>query len=1173
MSIRLLALFCLVTGVAFAQGERATLNGTVTDPAGATVPSAMVHAVNVETKVDFTATTTDAGVYRLPYLPPGTYRMNVVMPGFKNSIRENIVVGVAQTLTVDFRVEVGQQSDQVTVSSEAPLIETGTAEIGSYVTKKEFDTWPITVGDGRRQIQQFIFTSLPGTTGGTFQGTINGGQAYSHEILIDGIALGRMDLQGGSNNEFSPSAEAVSEFKLQTGLIGAQYSGGQTAVANFAIKSGTNKLHGSGYYYWQNDALRANGWGNNAAGIKRQPFKQNNYGGSLGGPVYLPKIYRGTNKTFFFANVERTVVHDYRSTSFSTLPVLDFKRGDFSRLLNPAFTAVAASGTAVGTDALGRPVQYGTLFDPSTTRSVGGQAVRDPFPGNIIPKGRWDAVSSKILELAPITDPLFDTMLNNIPALGACCPNFHETMVTIRGDHNISSNHRLTSTLSRNLRERNNSPGGRWGVPPGTPTSVYQLQKTPGTLGRFTYDWIVRPALLNHFAIGYNRFGNNNESVFVDQDWPQKIGLQNVPGTHFPTLTFTGRPEQGGGIGAGGRLGSGNAGGSFNGSTIIQDDMTYIRGKHSFKYGFEQRRYYYNSRNKSGSGAFTFSPNQTALPGFNTQTGNAFASFLLGAYSATNRGIAAANFGHRWRETGFYFADDYKLTQKLTLNLGLRWEVIGGLFEVAGRMSGLGFSTPNPGAGGRLGALVFADDMNRKGFMDRNYKQLSPKFGFAYAVSQKLVVRGGYGINNTPPISNGFGFGGTLGYNGSISKNASNTQLQYAEDPIGFLRDPYPSFTATLPNKNPSLSNGMGITYTAPDSSRLPYVQNWSFGFQYQMPAATVVEVNYIGNKGTRLISYGFDNLNQAPIGALATYGNALGDPWSPASGVPLPYAGFVGTVAQALRPYPQFINIGQQVPNLGTSLYNSLQVQATRHLSKGFSILAAYTFSKAIQMAGDTAIDGHSSQDVYNRRIERTISPFNYPNFFKFTWIYDLPIGPNRLIDVKGVAGRVVGGWTLTGIHNVRSGNPLSIGVAAASNPISGNIRPDLVLGQTIVNNSSPAIAFRGRAGADTYLNRAAFTDPPVAPGGRNIALRLGTLGPILPNVRGPMSHSHDISVKKGVAFREHLVWELQGTFVNIMNLALPNDPVTSLGNPFFGQITGKGGSRNIELSTRIVF
>src|SRR5439155_7267515 len=306
MKSGIIVLLAVAMGLLCGQGERGTFNGTIVDPTGAAVSAANVQAVNTATNVETAVLTTDAGVFRIPYLQPGTYRLTVSAPGFKTEVRENVILAVAQTLTIDFKLEVGQVSERVIVSSEPPLLETGSAEIGQYVTKREFDTWPITVGDGRRQIQQFIFTSLPGTFGGTFQGSINGGQSYSHEILIDGIALGRFDLQGGSNNEFSPSAEAISEFKLQTGLVGAQYGGGQTAIANFATKSGTNELHGSAYYYVQNDAFRANGWNNNAAGIRRQPYNQHNYGYSVGGPVYLPKIYHGRNKTIYFHDLEHT---------------------------------------------------------------------------------------------------------------------------------------------------------------------------------------------------------------------------------------------------------------------------------------------------------------------------------------------------------------------------------------------------------------------------------------------------------------------------------------------------------------------------------------------------------------------------------------------------------------------------------------------------------------------------------------------------------------------------------------------------------------------------------------------------------------------------------------------------------------------------------------------------
>jgi len=1169
----MLCLLALCAVSLHAQGERGTLNGTVTDPTNAVIPGASVKALNVATGVETAVQTTSAGIYRMPYLRPGTYRLNASAAGFKTAVRENVILAVAQTLTVNFALEVGAVTDQVTVSAEPPLLETGTAEIGSYVSPKEFAMLPIAVGDGRRQIQQFIFSSLPGTVGSTWEGSINGGQYFAHEILIDGIALGRFDIQGGSNNEFSPSAETVSEFKLQTGTVSAQYTGGQTSVANFATKSGTNELHGSAYYYVQNEALRANGWSNNAAGIKRQPFKQHNYGYSAGGPVWFPKLYDGRNKTFFFHNFEYTKVRNFRSTGFSTLPTPDVKRGDFSRLLSPAYTGNRSSGTVAGTDAAGGPVVFGAVYDPDTARQVGGRWVRDPFPGNQVPQARWSPVSRKIMELAPITDPVFDTMLNNIPNLGTCCPVFGEKMLSIKGDHHLSSSHRFSAMYNRNFRARNNSPGGRWGVPPGSPTGVYQWQETPGTLGRVAYDWTVRPTVLNHFAMGYNRFGNLNQSAFVDQGWPQKIGLQNVPQTHFPMLRFrTGQPYQGRGIGAGSRLGSANAGGGYNGSTVIQDDVTIIRGAHNFKLGFEQRRYFYNTRDRyDETGEFDFAPQQTGLPGFANQTGHAFASFLLGAVQRATRSVVASYFGHRWRSTGFYFMDDWKATRKLTLNLGLRWEIIGGMFEVAGRMAGLSFTAPNPDAGGRPGALVWVDDLGRKGFQDRYWRQLSPKFGFAYAISEKLVMRGGYGINNTPPISNGWGFGGTEGYNGSISRNSANVALRFPEEPVMYLHDRYPDFTGVLPSKDPSMANGEGASYMAPDSNRLAYVQNWNLGFQYQLPQFFVLEINYIGNKGTRLEANGLDELNGLPVSTLAR-GQSLLDSWTSASGVPQPYPGFEGTVLQALRPFPQYPSVWQDFANFGTSLYNALQIQLTRRFRNGLAVIGAYTWSKAIGLSS-SALDGISPADVFNRKLERSIVGYNYPQYLKLSWIYELPIGSGKLVDIPGLAGKLFGGWNLTANHHFRSGAPLAISTSDVNNPL-GSARPDLVPGKPIILNSDAPINFRGVAGGTAYLNRDAFTNPPVHPGGRNVVTRLGMLGPRLPNIRGPHWTYEDLAIDKTWNVGETRSFQIRGTFMNPFNRHGRGNPVTDLSDPFFGQITGPfEGGRNIEISARITF
>src|SRR6185436_738355 len=270
---------------------------------------------------------------------------------FRTATQENVVLRVAQTQTADIKMEVGAVTEQVLVNAQAEALDTGSAEIGRYITTEEYKSWPVVVGDGQRQIQQFIFDSLPGTTGDTFKGSINGGQEYSHEILIEGMPIGRADLSGGNNNEFSPSAEAIGEFKLQTGAIGAQYNGGQTAVANFTIRSGTNDLHGSGFYYVQNEALNAANLNTTTAGAIKAKYREHNYGYSVGGPIYIPKIYDGRNKTFFFTNLEWDNRNQQQITGLGTVPSLDFKKGDFSKLLDPSYTGDSRSGTQVGTDA------------------------------------------------------------------------------------------------------------------------------------------------------------------------------------------------------------------------------------------------------------------------------------------------------------------------------------------------------------------------------------------------------------------------------------------------------------------------------------------------------------------------------------------------------------------------------------------------------------------------------------------------------------------------------------------------------------------------------------------------------------------------------------------------------------------------------------------------------
>ena len=532
-SILLILVLAAAAGPLLAQSGRGTITGAVQDGTGALVPGAEVTITNKGTGVEVKAVTTSTGVYRAPYLEPGTYHVSAALKGFKTAVRDNVPVLLTQTVTLDFTLEIGEVTDTVTVSAEAPLLESSTAEIGINATEKEFHTWPILVGDGTRQLQSFVFRALPGTSGGEFEGTINGGQAYSHEILIDGISIGRFDLNGGSNNEFTPTIDAVGEMKLQTGALSSQYGNTQTALTNFGMKSGTNDFHGSAFWFNQNKGLNANTWNNNRLGLPKATSVLNNFGAVIGGPIIK-------NKTHFFFSYEANRQQDQRTSGFNSLASGAMKRGDFSQLLNPAFTQDARSGTVIGQDALGRDVRFGQIFDPSTSRQLAnGTWIRDPYPNNVIPQSAFSRVTQNVLKHQQ-PDPALAFLLANNPAISTCCPILNIDNYSVKIDHVFNESHKISGTYVDNDRYRWRFGGG--GTPqipgpiPGPAANGDKIQSTPGWIVRLAEDWTISPTKLNHFAFGYNRFRNKNVSnSFNDYldgtDWESELGLTGYVGS------------------------------------------------------------------------------------------------------------------------------------------------------------------------------------------------------------------------------------------------------------------------------------------------------------------------------------------------------------------------------------------------------------------------------------------------------------------------------------------------------------------------------------------------------------------------------------------------------------------------------------------------------------------
>ena len=1206
----------LLPALAFAQGDLGAITGSVLDPAGAVVPDAAITITETATNVASNVKTTSAGYYRVP-VAPGTYRVEAKKEGFKVGVAENIRVGVAEVVTIDIKLQIGSTTQEVTVAAEAPLLTTATAEVGSSVTPQEFATLPIAVDDGGRQLQTFIFTSLPGTVGDPFSGSINGGQLFSSEILIDGMSIARFDLNGGNLVEFSPSTDAIGEFKVQQSNYSAEYGDTGGGIANFSMKSGTNEFHGTAYDYLKNDVLNAAGFDNNAFGQAKQTIKENNFGGTIGGPIRK-------NKTFFFGAYEGDRYRSFNISGLVTLPTVPMKQGDFSAWLNDTDSGAP---TQVGTDALGRPVFQNEIYDPTTTRSVtSGQkdpvtglvaqqdaTIRDPFMFggklNVIDPAKFSSASSQLLGHFP--DPQFSSLIRNQPRLSGCCPILTVDKTSGKVDHVINDRQKLAGSFTWTRRNRFNRNASSFPPFPGFPLNPVKRQIVGGPQLRLSHDWTINDHTLNRAAFAYNRFNNLN-GITPDKKYTPQLGIPGISNNCFPTFKFRGH------VGQLGSFGVSCAGIDPSESYLWQNTLSYLRGKHSFKFGGEFVRYRYNTFEPGAlSGSFQFTDRETTLPGFTKTTGHPFASFMLGGADSASRSVYTTEPGYRQGFLAFFVQDDLKATPKLTLNLGMRWEIPLPQKEAHDRMSSFDPTLPNPGADNFPGALAFLGNCQgcngRSSFQDSYYKEFAPRFGIAYQARNNLVLRGGYGISYSPPIWNNFGTHNAFGFNGSVNVARGTSPTGFSLDPATYWSTltsaPLPSgvvvglppFEGTLPNRDPAIANGNLIEFLPKKSLAQPYTQNWSAGLQYQLPRDILFEADYVGSKGTRLLASIFANMfNQAPSQFLPL-GDMLADPLAddlanPATAATLaqfgitklPYPSFADTnfnptVAQALRPFPQYDVVLNNFPTMGNSTYHSLQVTVRKRTTHGLSFIAAYTYSKTLTNS-DTALYYPTGgfgiynfgQDFYNRRAEKSIAAFDYPHVLKLTWIYELPFGKGkRWLNSGGALNYIAGGWTVTAIQQYRSGNPLSIVTEQCTGIYSGAYGDGCSVRAEIVSGVPQTVPLRGldAQNGTPYLNPAAFVDPPLSPN-NGFAMQFGSAPRFLPNIRGPGFQSEDFGILKNTSLSERMKLQVRADFFNVFNRTGHGDPDTDVDSGTFGLIFGPAhGPRIIQLSLRLNF
>lgn len=1108
----------VLPGALFAQNDRGTVTGVVMDSSGSVVPGAQVVAINQGTGIETSTITGASGTYTIPDLPIGTYTVTSRLAGFKSYSRPGIPIEVSQTTRIDITLEVGSPQEKVTVSGEAPVLNVESGNLSMVMNSTTFLDLPLTLSGGFRRASSFIFLA-PGVSGTTWDKHINGGGQYNDGVYFDGAAL---NASPNNDGQYSPSVDAIGEFNLITNNYSAEYGHAMAGVTSFTMKSGTNRFHGDLFEFFRNDKLDARGF----FSPTRAPTRQNEFGGTFGGPIIK-------DKTFFFFSIDDFRLRQGAIPPLVTVPSPQFLQGNFSQWPEP-------------------------IYDPATTTPDGkGGFTRSAFAGNIIPSNRFSPISSKIAALLP--PPLIPGQLvNNYLAL-LTTPQIDANNWNLKVDHQLTSSHKVFGTFM--LRDGPAIKGGAPGV--AGPAQDHNRQDLNSRFFRGGEDWIISPTLFNHVIASFDRVVDTNRSLSAGQGWPQKLGLTGVQGDLFPSVAF----NQGFV-----RLGDADDYRETETTFGVIDTLSATKGKHSLKIGFEYERHRDNEllRNNS-AGTYHFSNLETAFPG-DSSTGNAIASFLLGDVDTATAHFMGAELGIRWNYFATFLQDDYKVTPKLTLNLGLRWEVQMPFADPLNRLSYMDPSVPNPGAGNLPGAYVFAGPNSFNRIANPDYRNFGPRFGFAYNFADKWVIRGGYGLF----------YWGTMDRTSlSIPADGFNLDPTFTSGNVGITPafnwdNGFPQNFQHPPIMSPTVDNGLNPFLNLRSRGGVwPYAQQWNIALERQLGASMIVRASYVGTKGSRLqTQYDATGWNQVSPQYLAV-GNLLNSdinsPEALAAGFHEPFAGFSAlwggqaTIAQALRPFPQYGNVGQFNATYGDSNYHSLQLYAQKHMTRGLDFTAAYTFSKTIDDTSQFGDVGASFQDFYNRRLDRSVSAENLPQILSFSYRYELPFGQGKplLGNLGGLPGKLVSGWIISGFHTYESGLPISLVTTNTLPLFNPGLRPNVVLG---VPQRAPVGPNGFDPAQDLWLNPAAFVQPP--------DFTFGTVARFLGNLRKPATYSESMALLKDTRLSEQFNLQFRLEISNPFNRVIFGGPATDISSPDFGTISSQANNpRNVQLGLKLMW
>ena len=1183
-------------GAAFAQSDRGAITGTVSDPAGAVVAGAAIQARNVETGVVYPTQTSNTGNYTIAQLPAGTYEVTMAVSGFKRYVRAALPVQVAETLRVDIALEVGAASESVTVTEAAPLLNTEGGGLSHNIDVNKMDDLPLLgIGGtlsgsaGIRNPYNMVLM-IPGVNYvPNALMRINGTPANSQSFRIEGQDASNTGTPGVPQ-QTQPSVDAIQETAIQTSNFAAEFGQVGGGMFNVTMRSGTNQFHGSVYDYFVNEIFNA---GNpfvtgSPQGNPRPRARRNDYGLTVGGPVWIPKVYDGRNKTFFFFNWEQFREQTKVNNQFRTVPIAAYRQGDFSQAILP-------NARMIGTDPTGATMLEGMIYDPATTATAAdGRVYRTQFPGNKIPVGRFDPVAVKIQNLFPGTSgPTPNALTNNYLSV------YNTSRVTeipsVKADQVIGAKGHLSFFWQRTKTANPNGNtifGRSDGLPDPLTGALGTFQTAP--LYRLNFDYTLTPTILLHFGAGYrsNYFlvpSVTTTGQITNYNAQQQLGLNGgLEYKWFPTITGLLASS-----GAGGMVGIGSEAGtnSITQSPSFNTSATWVKGNHTYKFGGEFRAEGYPPIQDGNTlGVYNFAASETGQPFQTTAVGGSnvglgYASFLLGLVD--NISISRPTHPRMGKtQLGLFAQDSWKVTRKLTVDYGLRYDYSTFLQEEHGRAPDFSPTTPNPSAGGMLGAAIF--DGHGPGrcncYIAHNYPwAFAPRLALAYQITSKTVFRAGFAIVYDSTESNNNATGGLAGSSAGANAGFANPVTTLAAGyPAAYYPPAWPNFNPGLYPTTGPVPGTFGGAFMDQNAGRPPRQYQWSIGFQREIMRDFVVEAAYVANRGVWWQAPGLLNLDANTPQRLAAYGLSLNNSadlsllsgfTDSAAAVQRgfnkpPYAGFPvsgsnhQTVAQSLRPFPQFsatpsaLNpYPQPIPvywdPLGKSWYDSLQAKATKRFSHGLFFLATFAWSKSLSQGTEIGepnpgtTGGALVNDVFNRNQNKYLSIYDRPLDFVLSLNYTTPrIGGNKALSW------IVRDWTYGAALEYASGTPAQVPYAQS------NLYNYLFQGPSFANRVPGVPLYTVDLNCHCYdpnktfvLNPAAWQDP--APG------QWGASPAYYNDYRFQRRPRENMNIGRTWRIKERYSFNLRMEFTNIFNRAFWGDPTsTALTNAKLQQV-----------------